>query len=583
MKNRTNELQNTSQKPKKLQLLIVAAALVLYGCAEEIEMECPPPFPTNEESKNNDNYDLYRHTGGMEINSQPTRVDIYLDGSGSMKGFVRAGLETRELLRHARRSRVMKDIYNTVSEYGTNVNRYIVHGFGRGTHAHDRYFRLSGDKWRVLSGKKCLRKKVKNNLDKLVNNTDCIVSRDNNNTFYAYTGQSISYEQVIKNWKKNTSSTDQTATNHESEKNLLIIISDMFSFNKHSPGDSSEIYEPLQNEIGRGKAVGLVSIWSAFEGCVFDIPKHILPPPQTNAAQGWERRCSNSNGFPFRGLMPLHVLMVGEAPVLRSVIKKFVARFDSGEDIASGGEDWSRNRIRNVFIFDKDTQPELDVGEFRLATDRPEASHWSRGAAENINGTDAKRYSLEMESPGFRATTTGLPLGWEKKSSQSFWSSGAFDVSFPISAWKLKTGATKEACLSDPDSAWQRIQNPLDVLQIKDVVEDTWIGLSLLSDKRTTRESVYGIEMAVEMKMRPRLGESASAFVKEWALNEYDAPKRLQALRAPRARPAERHLGTLNLGKFVNALWIKTFKEAKNAGNPLMSKIAKNRIVLRIR
>lgn len=298
---------------------------LVAGCDSSVSLEkCPlPDTPKAPAQSSHPSKEKKAETPlAKHVNADlPKNVRIYLDGSGSMKGFLAPGTKSDPaLFKLARMRQTVVSLRDALAPQGVTqkISHFMVF--------EDRDIRQvrSDDQWRTLTGSDCLITEPNENgnaktrkAKKHVNPGCWFEARE------AYSGQSLSHKEIILDFLKShsgsTSAPPSTAsTASEDQADMAVIISDLYSFNKTAPGDASEILDPLRMAMDKGLSIALVSVWSGFDGHIVDLP----PWVKQELGDTYRER--------YKGRLPLHLLMIGKAPALRSVLARLQDRLTSG-------------------------------------------------------------------------------------------------------------------------------------------------------------------------------------------------------------------------------------------------------------
>lgn len=463
-----------------------------------------------------------------------------MDGSGSMRGFLAPGANQKEpeLYKLARMRQTVISLHDALSPQGVtqSISRFMV--FEGNNIAEVK----SDDQWRALTGSDCLitepdengNTKTKKH-EKLVKPICRLESKFEIRT--AYTGQSLSHDAIIADFLNRRDDPD-----NNDKPDLAVVISDLYSYNKTAAGDASEILDPLHKAMNKGLSIALFSVWAGFDGRIVDLPPWV------------KQTLGGVSGSAYKGRLPLHLLMVGDAAVLRSVVTRLQDRLTSGTNALV-------QQDINILLFDAKAKPQGVVGKLELAgakkgeigfeitppDRRKEATYL--GVSHN---READKPETDKAAKG-KSEERGLRIGWNARLGE--WWPGEITYRITRNAWALAGGGCTDM------GSWRLLPDTDKSLGIVELDKGKeHVGLEIF--KGRIPENTYAIELTLNAVDGGKLRDLG-----DWALVEQDAPGALSKALTSNEPIAARSLGTLNLDRLVDGLWYKTRDVARGQGD----------------
>lgn len=541
----------------------IGILMVFSGCDSDVKKTCPPPFEpkaaiiTNTQEK-------------TVIGEKPDRVFIYLDGSGSMNGYLAPGAtdsSSAGLYPFARFRKAMSDLSDAASEPNTQISRFMAFE-GNDIRAIDSSNRNSIDpdrKWRAITSSDCYKAEKgmadKNPFCKLYSpitekNQPKLPER------LAYSGDTLSNQAVFKHFREERSKFDEeNPATTPRPRDVAVFVSDLFTFNNTAPGDASELIAPLQSLIDEGQSVALVSIWSGFDGKLFDLPR------KTELALERDKTKEPGKKLIYQGLLPLHMLVVGDASAVRRLVDRLYDRLANGSNAIPETE-------RNKLFFDSNIASAPITGDFiKPSGAKGEEKGWQVLAAdkrEKQSGSDKEPiwYLSLQHNPKYslinaeNANNKGIEIAWPKSTSATY-------VTVNIDAWKLLDNVPPINECSDTNSiAWEK----LDPVQAKTDLgwspfnkDDSKVGGTLLNGQPFL-DHTYAVRVSLVPNKELNLSANMTGFMQDWVLPENDAPLKIKNVQQPtnkKTKPEERKLGTINLDQVVHRLALRARERSR--------------------
>lgn len=350
---------------------------------------------------------------------------------------------------------------------------------------------------------------------------------------------------------------------------VAVLVSDLFLFSRQVVGDTRQLLKPLKAYMDSGWAVSILSVWTAFEGKVFDLPQSAK---------------KDRTSVPHNGLMPLHVVFVGPSSKIAAIEEELVRKVDAidkelkREAGASANGKPSPENEKGLWHLVR-FQPDSRISVSAKKNDSPAAAGellkpLPKSAVAGRTGFDGKNWRVELPRGRGTRMERGIDVSWmlelepkqlpvsptldvQVKNRINTTASALSDL-----LWGSRNKCTWELANPQKQITYTRFISYEETGDNGMIVEKAGVAL-LAGQELSTRTTGAGFYHAVTVILHQkgwRIPDREEKFLEEYGLRESKAAEVIEALerQEPKTGPLKR-LGTLNLEPLYRGLWERAY------------------------